>query len=61
MIAVFPASLAEIVKLVGKGSEIAGVNEEVKLDYCLPELKDKPVIGKYLKRTKGRRRPTGTS
>ncbi len=52
MIAVFPASLAEIVKLVGKGSEIAGVNEEVKLDYCLPELKDKPVIGKYLKRTK---------
>ncbi|WP_297464440.1 hypothetical protein, partial [Thermococcus sp.] len=52
MIAVFPASLAEIVKLVGKGGEIAGINEEVKLDYCLPELKDRPVIGKYLKRTK---------
>ncbi|WP_297072804.1 hypothetical protein [Thermococcus sp.] len=52
MIAVFPASLAEIVKLVGNGGEIAGVNEEVKLDYCLPELEDRPVIGKYLKRTK---------
>ena len=52
MIAVFPASLAEIVKLVGKVGEIAGVNEEVKLDPCLPELRDKPVIGKYLKRSK---------
>ncbi|EEB73132.1 ABC transporter substrate-binding protein [Thermococcus sp. AM4] len=52
MIAVFPASLAEIVKLVGKAGEIAGVNEEIRLDPCLPELKDKPVIGKYLKRSK---------
>ena len=52
MIAVFPASLAEIVKLVGKGDEIAGVNEEIRLDYCLPELRDRPVIGRYLKRTK---------
>ncbi|WP_297507401.1 hypothetical protein [Thermococcus sp.] len=52
MVAVFPASLAEIVKLVGKGDGIAGINEEIKLDYCLPELRDKPVIGKYLKRTK---------
>ncbi|WP_456367004.1 ABC transporter substrate-binding protein [Thermococcus sp.] len=52
MIAVFPASLAEIVKLVGKADEIAGVNEEIKLDYCLPELKKGPVIGRYLKRTK---------
>ncbi|WP_099211023.1 ABC transporter substrate-binding protein [Thermococcus henrietii] len=52
MIAVFPASLAEIVKLVGKVGEIVGVNEEIRLDPCLPELKDKPVIGKYLKRSK---------
>ncbi len=52
MIAVFPASLAEIVKLVGKGDEIGGINEEVKLDYCLPEMRDRPIIGKYLKRTK---------
>ncbi len=52
MIAVFPASLAEIVKLVGKEDEIAGINEEIRLDYCLPELRDRPVIGKYLKRTK---------
>jgi len=52
MIAVFPASLAEIVKLVGKADRIAGINEEVKFDYCLPELKDRSVVGKYLKRTK---------
>ncbi|WP_297500301.1 hypothetical protein [Thermococcus sp.] len=52
MIAVFPASLAEIVKLVGKVDDIAGINEEVKLDYCLPELRDRLVVGKYLKRTK---------
>jgi len=52
MIAVFPASLAEIVKLVGKVDEIVGVNEEVKLDPCLPELRERPVIGRYLKRSK---------
>ncbi len=52
MIAVFPASLAEIVKLVGRADGIEGINEEIKLDYCLPELRNKPVIGKYLKRTK---------
>ena len=52
MIAVFPASLAEIVKLVGRADGIAGINEEIRLDYCLPELMDKPIIGKYLKRTK---------
>ena len=52
MIAVFPASLAEIVKLVGKGDEIGGINEEIRLDYCLPELRNRPIIGKYLKRTK---------
>ncbi|WP_297488315.1 hypothetical protein [Thermococcus sp.] len=52
MIAVFPASLAEIVKLVGKAGEIAGINEEIRLNYCLPELRDRPVIGRYLKRTK---------
>ncbi|WP_457751685.1 ABC transporter substrate-binding protein [Thermococcus sp.] len=52
MIAVFPASLAEMVKLVGKADEIIGVNEEIRLDPCLPELRDKPVIGRYLKRSK---------
>ncbi|WP_456422459.1 ABC transporter substrate-binding protein [Thermococcus sp.] len=52
MIAVFPASLAEIVKLVGKVGDIVGVNEEIKLDPCLPELRERPVIGRYLKRSK---------
>ena len=52
MIAVFPASIAEILKLIRKADGIIGINEEIKLDYCLPELRDRPVIGKYLKRTK---------
>jgi iron complex transport system substrate-binding protein len=51
-IAVFPASLAEIVKLLGEEKGVVGINEEVKLDYCLPELRDRPVIGRYLKRSK---------
>jgi iron complex transport system substrate-binding protein len=49
---IFPASLVEIAKLVGVGDKIAGVNEEIRLDYCLPEFKDRPVVGKYLQREK---------
>jgi len=52
MIAVFPASLAEIVKLVGKADDVVGINEEIRLDLCLQELWGRPVVGKYLKRTK---------
>jgi iron complex transport system substrate-binding protein len=49
---IFPASLVEIAKLVGVGDKIAGVNEEIKLDYCLPDFRDRPVVGKYLQREK---------
>ncbi|ASJ02022.1 hypothetical protein A3L09_01450 [Thermococcus profundus] len=49
---IFPASLVEIAKLVGAGDKIAGVNEEIKLDYCLPDFRDRPVVGKYLQREK---------
>ena len=49
---IFPASLVEIAKLVGAGDKIAGVNEEIRLDYCLPDFKDRPVVGKYLQREK---------
>jgi iron complex transport system substrate-binding protein len=49
---IFPASLVEIAKLIGAGDQVVGVNEEIRLDYCLPEFKDRPVVGKYLQREK---------
>ncbi|NJF24202.1 ABC transporter substrate-binding protein [Thermococcus sp. Bubb.Bath] len=49
---IFPASLVEIAKLVGAGGRVVGVNEEIGLDYCLPDFRDRPVVGKYLQREK---------
>jgi iron complex transport system substrate-binding protein len=49
---IFPASLVEIAKLTGAGDNVVGVNEEIRLDYCLPDFRDRPIVGKYLQKEK---------